>query len=144
MFISLCVHACARACMRARKTVTYRRTHSCGFSSVDTVVTGLMSFGSLHVMHPLLPCSCLCSKCVCGRSHAILSANVCIVRFVNRKCEDTCSQKTQSHGISHSERTARLNEACWEWVVCVSVCMCVSFYMGGLICGSWLFWTDDN
>lgn len=41
--------------------------------------------------------------------------------FVNRKCEDACSQRTQSHGISHSDRTAQLNEASREWVVCVCV-----------------------
>lgn len=28
--------------------------------------------------------------------------------------------------------------------VCVSVCMCVSFHMGGLTCGGCMLWMDDK
>lgn len=28
--------------------------------------------------------------------------------------------------------------------VCVSVCMCVSFHMGGLTCGGCILWMDDK
>lgn len=50
-------------------------------------------------------------------------------RFVNRKCEDACSKRTKSHGISHSDRTAQLNKATREWVVSASVCVCVFVWL---------------
>lgn len=66
----------------------------------------------MHSCVWLFACEPLCKRVsVCVRA--------CV--FVNRKYEDACSQRTQSHGISHSDRvlSAQPKEASREWVVCV-------------------------
>lgn len=73
--------------------------------------------------------------CVGCHVYGSLCKCVCVcVRFVNRKCEDACSEGTQRNGISHSDRTALLNEA---------HNVCVAFNAGGLLCGVCKFWTAD-
>lgn len=77
----------------------------------------------------------MCAR-VCVRACTFLGAQV----FVNRKYKDARSQRTQSHWISHSDKTAQLTEASPGRVVMCVVCV-FPLFMGGPICSLCKLWT---